>query len=138
MLLLFFLSCVCKRERQTVRLPFLLDGQRVIPSSVRALFDLPRVGSFQLAIRLLISNEFILDPTSPHLFSSLAQQFVMQPEEKMLLISEFPSSVLAIKTSCPSLSLSLPAAVPGFSIPRQRKMDAGDASLRCHCSHTWC
>lgn len=89
-------------------LPFLLDGQRVITSSVRALFDLPRVGSFQLAIRLLISNEFILDPTSPHLFSSLAQQLVMQPEEKMLLIPEFPSSVLALKTSCPSLSVSLP------------------------------
>lgn len=101
-------------------LPVLFDGQRVIPSSVIALSGLPRVGRFQLAIRLLISNEFILDPTSPHLHSSLAQQFVMQPEGKLLLIPEFPSSVLALKTSCPSL---FPAsAVSGFSIPGGRKV----------------
>ena len=37
----------------------------------------------------------------------------------MLLIPEFPSSVLALKTSCPSLSP--PPAVPGFSIPGWRK-----------------
>lgn len=131
--LCFFLVCV----REKGRMPVLLDGQRVIPASVRALSGLPRVGSFQLAIRLLISNEFILDPTSPHLLSSLAQQLVMQPEKKMLLIPEFPSSVLALKISCPSLSL--PPAVPGFSIAGWRKaMLEIDTSLGCHCSQTWC
>jgi len=101
-------------------LPVLLDGQRAIPSSVKALSGFLRVASSQLAIRLLISNEFILDPTSPHLLSSLAQQLVMQPKEKMLLIPELPSSVLALATSCPSLSL--PLAVSGFSILGWRKV----------------
>lgn len=61
----------------------------------------------------------MLDLTSPLLLSSLAQQLVMQPEGKVLLIPEYPSSVLALKTSYPSLFP--PAAVPGFTIPGWRK-----------------
>lgn len=87
-------------------LTVLLDEQRVMPSSVRTLSGL-RAGSFQLALRLLISNYFIIDPTSPHLLSSLAQQLVMQPKKNMVLIPEFPSSVPALKSFCLSLPLLL-------------------------------
>lgn len=79
----------------------------MMPSSVRTLSGLLRAGSFQLALRLLISNYFIIDPTSPHLLSSLAQQLVMQPKKNMVLIPEFPSSVPALKSFCLSLPLLL-------------------------------
>lgn len=78
-----------------------------MPSSVRTLSGLLRVESFQLALRLLISNYFIIDPTSPHLLSSLAQQLVMQPKKNMVLIPEFPSSLPALKSFCLSLPLLL-------------------------------